>query len=135
MYLLDTNVLSEPTKPSPNPGVIAWLASKEARQLHVSVLTLGEIYRGIAKLPMGPKRDRLGAWLKSIVERETELKILPIMTLTALEWGRLSSAASRTLPDIDLLLAATASLHNLTVVTRNDRDFIDAGANVENPWT
>lgn len=135
MYLLDTNIVSEPTRPNPNSGVLAWLASKEARLLHISVLTLGEIYRGIAKLPQGAKRDRLGLWLTSLVERETELRILPIMTLTALAWGRLSAFAPRTLPDVDLLIAATASRYDLTVVTRNERDFAGAGVRVENPWS
>ena len=132
MFLLDTNVVSDAQKRVPEPS--AWLARADSMQLYLSVVTLGEIERGItrteAQNPL--KAERLAQWLLELRSHHSK-RILPVTEEIALTWGRLSAARTRSVPDT--LIAATAMVHGLAVVTRNIRDFQDVGISVIDPWT
>jgi predicted nucleic acid-binding protein len=136
-YLLDTNVLSEAAKPDADEGVACFLAEAPPLELALSVLTVGEIRRGIRLLDPGRKRRRLEEWLSVALLRQFTGRVLPVDEAVALAWGRLSADARRSgrpLPVIDGLLLATAEVHDLTLVTRNERDCPDRGVPVLNPW-
>ena len=132
-FLVDTVTLSEAGKRSPNPAVLAWYSSKSDDELFVSVLTVGEIRRGIAtrrrRDPVGA--GRLERWLSIQRELFTD-HILGIDEAIAECWGRLNAAM--TFSVVDGLLAATAIVHGLTVATRNTRDFSATGVPIVNPW-
>ncbi len=133
-YLLDTNVLSETRKPRPAASVTDWIAATPADRLHVSVLTLGEIEQGIARIRSRGDHRRASAlehWL-SDVEAGFEDRVLPVTLPVASAWGRHHSP--RPLPVIDALIAATARVHGLTVVTRNVKDFAQTGTDILNPF-
>jgi predicted nucleic acid-binding protein len=132
-YLVDSNVLSEPTKPDPEPGVVDWLRRKE-KQIAVSPIILGELEYGILLLPAGPKRRKLQAWFSEGVHR---LTILDFDAATASAWARLLAGLKKNgqaMTVKDSLIAATALAHNLTVATRNVADFRHAGVRLENPF-
>jgi toxin FitB len=133
-YLLDTNILSETRKREPASGVMSWIAATPPERLHVSVLTLGEVEQGIARI-RGRGDDEQAAGLERWL-REVELgfadRILPVTLPVATAWGRQPHA--QPLPVIDGLIAATAKVNSLTVVTRNARDFERAGVQVLNPF-
>ncbi|MEY4577934.1 MAG: hypothetical protein RL701_2637 [Pseudomonadota bacterium] len=133
MYLVDTNVLSELSKRSPHEGVRTWFESVHAEQLWLSVLVLGELRAGIANRARRDARGaaRLGAWLDKIVA-EHKPRILPVTSKVAFVWGPLNVPDK--LPAIDGLLAATAIVHDLTLVTRNVRDVARTGVRVLNPF-
>ena len=136
-YLLDTNVLSEPARPRPDPGVLEWLRAQRPGELAISVLTLGEIRKGIALLAGGERREILDAWLSSELPLQFTGRVLPVNEEVALAWGDLSASArqaGRPLPVIDGLLLATASVHGLTLITRNEGDCRDRGVPIYNPW-
>lgn len=136
-WLLDTCVICEPTRSRPSARVLAWLREQPEESLYLSVLTLGEIRHGCARLRAGPKRKALERWLEhDLVERFTG-RILSVDGSAADQWGRLlarAEAKGRSLPTLDSLLAATALAHGLAVATRNTDDFADTGAEVVNPW-
>ena len=136
-WLLDTCVLSELTKPQPNANVVEWLDSAEERTLFLSVLSVGEILKGITKLPDGERKSRLGKWVETELSERFSGRLLDVTLEVAAEWGTLSGAAEQrgeSLPAIDALLAATARSGGLTVVTRNEVDLSRCGARVFNPW-
>lgn len=132
-FLLDTNVISEPRRRGPDPAVIAWLRAAAPETLHVSVLTFGEIAKG-ANL-IGARDPAAGSalrvWLGGL-RTQFRSRTIPIDAAVAEEWGRL--AAIRPLQVIDGLLAATASVHGLRIVTRNTRDFDGLGVPLTDPW-
>ena len=133
-YLLDTNVLSETRKRQPAARVADWIAATPYDRLHVSVLTLGEIEQGIARVRGRGYRDQalaLERWLRE-VQAGFEDRVLPVTLPVAAAWGRQQYA--RPLPVIDALIAATARVHSLTVVTRNVKDFELAGVQVLSPF-
>ncbi|HEV2372241.1 MAG TPA: type II toxin-antitoxin system VapC family toxin [Streptosporangiaceae bacterium] len=133
-YLLDTNVLSETRKRRPSPGVAEWIAATPPERLHVSVLTLGEIEQGIARIRgRGDQQQAalLERWLQD-VEIVFAERALPVTLPIAMAWGRLRHA--QPLPVIDALIAATARVHDMIVVTRNVKDFEQAGVQVFNPF-
>lgn len=133
-YLVDANVLSEPTKPAPEPKVVAWLRENE-REIAVDPIILGEVRFGILRLRKGKKRARLEAWFDAGVER---LNCLPWDAPTGLRWAQLLAdlrAAGRAMPIKDSLIAATALVHGLTVVTRDRADFASAGVAIVDPFT
>jgi predicted nucleic acid-binding protein len=133
-YLLDTNVLSETRRRQPAAGVASWIAATPPDRLYVSVLTLGEIEQGIARVRGRGDRSQASAlenWLHD-VETGFEDRILPVTLRVAAAWGRQQQA--QPLPVIDALIAATAQVHSLTVVTRNVKDFEQAEVQILNPF-
>lgn len=137
-FLLDTNVLSEAARPEPDPGLARWLEAQSSLELSISVLTLGEIRKGILLLPESTKRERLHRWLRAELTRQFTDRIVPVDEAVALAWGRLSAEgreSGRRLPVIDGLLLASAAVHDLTLVTRNERDCGGRGVPVLNPWS
>jgi len=136
-YLLDTCAVSEFVKPRPDPGVTAWLAGCEEDDLFLSVLTLGEIQEGIARLTDRARRNALQRWLDTDLRQRFTDRILDVTQDISLTWGMLQGAAElkgRPIPTVDGLLGATAVAHNLTLVTRNTGDFGMTGARLLNPW-
>jgi len=135
-YLLDTCLLSEFMKPQGNRGVINWFKAQDDETLYISVLTIGEIRKGIKKLGTTKRSDELRTWLDSVVFR-FDSRILAFDISMANRWGDLIAnleSKGRPMPVIDSLMAATALEHNLTIVTRNEDDFEPTGAKVLNLW-
>lgn len=136
-YLLDTCLISELVKKEPNSAVISWLDEQDEQTLFLSVLTLGELQKGISKLPAGARRVELQAWAEhDLVERFTG-RIIDIDLETAQFWGKLqgeSEQRGESLPVMDSLIAATAMVHGLIVVTRNVKDIERCRARICNPW-
>ncbi|HWG35801.1 MAG TPA: type II toxin-antitoxin system VapC family toxin [Gemmatimonadaceae bacterium] len=136
-YLLDTNVISEPFKRSPESKVVDWLASQSPLDLCVSVLTLGELTMGFELAAAGKRREELQIWVTQDLPRRFVGRLLPVTDDIAREWGRLSAEGrlrGRELPAVDGLLLATASIEQLTFVTRNERDCSGRGIPTLNPW-
>jgi len=133
-YLLDTNVISELKRPQPNPQVLNWFETVNHEFLYLSVLTLGEIRKGIEKLPESQRKNKLRYWLDKELPNWFGKRLLPINIEIALAWGGLQAQMNRPLPAIDSLLAATALHHDLCLVTRNTKDFIYPNLIVINPW-
>lgn len=133
-YLIDTNVLSELRKRTPDAQVVRWLSERPATTLYLSVLTLGELRKGIEALPEGDRKRSLLDWLETELPAFFSGRILPVDTRVADRWGRLLARAGRPLPAIDSLLAATALAHGLTLITRNLRDFEHPELSVLDPW-
>jgi predicted nucleic acid-binding protein len=133
-YLLDTNILSETIRRNPNKAVIAWLNQLPGEALYVSVLTLGEIRKGIETLADRKRREKLRLWLEHELPEWFEGRVLPVNLEVADRWGRLLAEVGRPAPTIDSLLAATALHHELRLVTRNSGDFDYPGLEVINPF-
>lgn len=136
-YLLDTNVISELVRPKPERRVMEWMEAADESVLYLSVLTLGEIRKGVAGQVQGKRRTHLETWLEVDLQSRFSGRIVPIDSAIADRWGLLVAEAKRkgrVLAVIDGLLAATALHHNLTVVSRNASDFKDAQVQVLNPW-
>lgn len=132
-FLLGTNVVSELIKPRPHEPVFRWVEQTQEELLFLSVLTLGEIRKGITRLEDRRRRGALESWLEVDLRERFADRILPIDAPVADRWGRIA-AGTRTLPVIDGLIAATALQHNLTIVTRNAKDVASTGCLVFNPW-
>jgi predicted nucleic acid-binding protein len=132
MYLLDTNIVSELRKPRPHGGVIAWLQSTEDADLHLSAVTLGEIQAGVelTRDQDASKATAIEAWLELVAQ---SYNVLPMDGAAFRAWARLMHRRSDTLYE-DAMIAATAAVHNLTVVTRNVADFELFGMRVLNPF-
>ena len=133
-YLLDTNVISELRRKAPNTGVVEWFSQRPATTLYLSVLTLGELRKGVEGLVDGKRRGLLLDWLETELPLFFGGRILAIDSAVADRWGKLAAAAGRPIPAVDSLLAATAVHHGLSLVTRNSRDFAGFGLDVINPW-
>ncbi len=136
-FLLDTCLISELIKREPNPRVLPWLESQDETTLYLSVLTIGELQKGISKLPDSLKKLELQAWVSNDLVARFEGRLLSIDGEVAIAWGRLLGVAEKQgkkLPVMDILIAATAITHNLTVVTRNTRDLERCHAKAFNPW-
>lgn len=132
-YLVDANVLSEPTKPASDAKVVAWLRAHE-KEIVIDPIILGELRFGILLLPPGKRRRRLEAWFEAGISR---IICLAWEADTGLRWAQLLAALrrqGRSMPVKDSLIAATALLHDLTVVTRNTNDFASAGVRTFNPF-
>jgi toxin FitB len=134
-YLLDTNVVCEPRRPSPNVNVMRWLEGVDADDLYISVLVLGEVRQGIERLrrrrQSSAQVEEIEAWL-DILERDYADHVVPVTADAAHEWGRLNSPNAR--PVVDTLMAATAKVHDWTLVTRNRRDVEGTGVRVLDPF-
>jgi len=136
-FLLDTNCISELVRSKPDPRVLAWMEAADESVLYLSVLTLGEIRKGIAGLSQSKRRTQLEGWLELELQARFSGRILPIDAAVADRWGLLAAEAKRKgrlLSAIDGLLAATALHHNLTIVSRNVTEFADTPAPILNPW-
>ena len=136
-FLLDTCVISELVKTAPDAGVVAWIHDQEESELFLSVLTLGELQKGIAKLPEGSRRSRLEAWVRSDLLIRFGRRILDVDQRTAVLWGTRQGEAERNgrpIPVIDGLIGASALANGCTVVSRNTADIERTGADVFNPW-
>jgi predicted nucleic acid-binding protein len=136
-FLLDTNFVSELVSAKPEPHVIEWMDATDEDLLYLSVLTLGEIRKGVAGLAQGKGRTHLETWLEVDLQARFSGRILPIDFAIADRWGLLAAESKRkgkALSVIDGLLAATAIHHNLTVVSRNSSDFTTTQVQVLNPW-
>lgn len=135
--LLDTNVLSEVTRPNPDMRVLAWLDQLDEDRSFVSIISIAEIRRGIALMDNGRKRDALAEWLARDLPQRFERRIIPVDEPVALAWGDLMGRAKRSgrgLSSMDGLIAATVVAHDLTLATRNTRDFEGFGIELIDPW-
>ncbi|GAA5083080.1 type II toxin-antitoxin system VapC family toxin [Nocardia iowensis] len=136
-YLLDTSAVSEWVKPRPDPGLTQWLHTTDEDRLHLSVITLGEIRKGIEKMPDSPKKRRLVEWLtESLIDR-FEGRLLSVDATVAQAWGRMvarTEGNGNPVEPADALIAATAVSHGLEVVTRNVGHFGPTGVAIVCPW-
>ena len=134
MYLLDTMVVSERSKSRPDPRVRTWLSELPTGQQYVSALSLGEIAFGVERLPPGVNKQRLRMWAAALRPFFAN-RILAVDLAAAERWASQRVAAARSVAVVDGLIAATAHTRGLIVATRNERDFLDLGVRVVNPWT
>lgn len=135
-YLLDTCVVSELVKPAPWAAVVDWLSDQSPDALFLSVLTIGEIRKGLIKLPDSKRKDRLATWLNTLRKAYGD-RILQIDLKVCESWGILQGNAEKSgvpMAAIDSLIAATAYTHHLTLVTRNEKDFASSNIPMINPW-
>lgn len=136
--LLDTNVLSEVTKPRPEIRVLEWLDELDEDRAFISVVSIAEIRRGIVQMDYGRKRDALAEWLARDLPQRFDSRVIPVNEAVAIAWGDLMGLAKRTgrgLSSMDGLIAATAIAHDLTLATRNTTDFEGLGVEIVDPWT
>ncbi len=136
-YLLDTNVISELVARNPNPQVIAWIDALDANSVYLNVVTIGELQKGIEKLPDSSRKASLNSWLNEDLLIRFAGRVLALDVAVMLTWGELTGRLERVgrpLPAIDSMIAAVAIHHNCALVTRNEGDFKDTDVNVINPW-
>jgi toxin FitB len=132
MFLLDTDALSELERPHPDPGFVTWLASVDWLDMHLSVITVGELWSGINQLAPGQKRRALEAMFELLPDRFFN-RIIPVDRGIAIKFGEIQ-ATEGPLPSLDTLIAATALVRRLTLVTHNTRDMARTGAAILDPW-
>ncbi|NOX92093.1 MAG: type II toxin-antitoxin system VapC family toxin [Gammaproteobacteria bacterium] len=136
-YLLDTCVISEVIKPKPDRKVLGWLKNQDEKSLYLSVLTFGEIEKGIEKSVDERKKNKLRLWVEEDLKQRFEGRILPIDMQVASRWGEIqgkSETAGKPLPSIDGLIAVTGLVNNCIVVTRNISDMQQSSVELHNPW-
>jgi toxin FitB len=137
-FLLDTNVVSEWAKPTPDPGVIAWTHSVDEDRVSLSVITLAEIRSGVERLPQSRRRSRLQEWLEVELPRRFDKRVLAVDEAVAHAWGRIVAEAygsGHPISIMDGFLAATAKVHHLILATRNVAHFEHIDLPTFNPWT
>jgi toxin FitB len=137
-FLLDTNIISEGTKPRPNPGVVAWLANIDEDRTFLSVVTFAEVRFGIASMPGGRRRNRLELWLHDELAPRFAERVLLIDIKVADAWGLVvarAKAVGRPIQSMDAFIAATAVTYDLTVVSHDRYDFAAIGVRAIDPWT
>ena len=136
-YLLDTCVISEIIRPKPSPKVTKWIKSEEENNFYISVLTIGELHKGIEKLAESKRKEELHNWVENDLKERFWNKIIEIDIQVAMMWGKIQGMTERngrTMPAIDSLIAATGITHHMTVVTRNTSDMTESGVALLNPW-
>lgn len=136
-YLLDTCVLSEFTRHVPNSKLIQWLDSMDESSLFLSVITVGEIQRGITRLVESRRQKELIIWMDTVINQRFQHRILSITAQTMLTWGALTARLEKEghpMPVMDSLIAATVIENNLSLITRNVADFSQCGIQIINPW-
>ncbi len=137
-WLLDTCVVSELVRPKPKASVVKWIRERDERELYLSVITIGELEKGIAKLSASKKRVALEQWVRQDLAARFRDRLLAIDANVAARWGAMAGASEsrgQPLPVIDSLIAATSLQHDLVVVTRNTLDLERCGARCIDPWT
>ena len=135
--LLDTCVISELVSKKPNPKVVEFVDSLDAEDVYLSVITIGEIVKGIERFPSSKRRSELQAWLNDDLLVRFEGNVVPLDIDIMAAWGRITArleSAGKTMPAIDSLIAATVLERKMTLVTRNVSDFEDTNAEIVNPW-
>jgi toxin FitB len=135
--LLDTCVISELVAKRPNLQVLRWIEEQDSRSLHISVMTIGEIAKGVCKLPESKRKDTLTVWLNQTLPEQFSDRILLIDIATMQRWGELVGRLeqqAKSLPVADSLIASVALHHDFHLVTRNEKDFIGTGVSIINPW-
>jgi predicted nucleic acid-binding protein len=134
-YHLDTNVISEIHKINCSENVKSFVNTLSWEDLYISAITLGELCYGIEKLPYGKKKHDLSIWLYTELPKWFEERIITFDAEVMLEWGKIRARTERTLPVADTLIAASAIVHHMFIITRNTKDFEDIeGINLLNPW-
>ena len=136
-YLLDTCVVSELMKNSPSENVISWLKNQDEANLYLSVLTFGEIEKGIEKVPDERRKNKLTTWLEEDLNQRFKGRIIPIDQNVAIKWGEIQGIpekSGKTMPSIDGLIAVSALVYHCTVVTRNKSDMKNSTVELLNPW-
>jgi toxin FitB len=136
-YLLDTCLISELAKSEPNKTVLDWVLSENETSFYVSVLTFGELHKGIEKLPESSKKEELRIWVENDLSKRFHNRIIGIDIRISITWGKILSIAEKKgkpMPAIDSLIAATGIVHGLTVVTRNEADMEQSKVKLFNPW-
>lgn len=136
-YLLDTCVISEMVKPQPNENVLAWLSAQNENELHLSVLTFGELEKGIEKAQNKVKKNKLKLWVEQDLKQRFGNRVFPVSLEVAVKWGIVQANAElqgRSMPVIDGLIAASGLVHNCMVVTRNVVDMEPSQVGLLNPW-
>jgi tRNA(fMet)-specific endonuclease VapC len=136
-YLLDTNVISELVARQPDQAVLTWIEARDQTAVYLSVITIGEIHRGIERLPESAKQARLRAWMSDDLLVRFGDRIVPIDVGVMMAWGSMVARLireGRPLSAMDSLIAAQAIHHGYSLVTRNEADFRGTGVNVVNPW-
>lgn len=136
-YLLDTCVISELVKSEPSANLLQWFSSQDEDALYLSVLSMGELERGVEKLPTSRRKTRLSQWVRQDLAKRFEGRLLSLDLQVAQRWGAMVGASERKgrpLPVIDSLIAATAIVHGLSVVSRNVADFERCGVSCVDPW-
>ena len=137
MFLLDTNILSELMKPAPSEDVVAWVRSRPVHSLFISAITQAEILYGIALLPAGRRKKQLAAAADSMFKEDFDTRILPFDASAAFEYSKLASARSKKgqpISQFDAQIAAIARSRGASIATRNEKDFVNCGVEILNPW-
>lgn len=136
-YLIDTDCISELMKPKPDPNVLNWFSDHEELSMYLSVITFGKLRKGIEKLPISAKKSKLNRWVNEDLAHRFEERIIVVSIAEVNTWGHLLEKAEKAgtpLPAIDALIAASALVHGLSVVTRNTKDMEATGVELINPW-
>jgi toxin FitB len=136
-YLLDTCLISELSKLKPNEKVVDWVLSENETNFYVSVLTFGELHKGVQKLPESKKKEELQVWIEDELKNRFQNRIIGIDMRVSILWGKIQCFAEKKgkpMPSIDSLIAATGIAYELTVVTRNVTDMEQSGVKLLNPW-
>ena len=136
-YLIDTCCISELVKKKPDPNVVKWFAAQDELSMYLSIITFGELRKGIEKLSHSKRKKELKRWVKEDLSHRFKNRVLSIHMEEVNKWGEILAIAEKVgkpLPAVDALIAATALVHGLTVVTRNTKDMAGSGIDVVNPW-
>lgn len=136
-YLLDTCVISEALTRQPNPKVLEFVDNLDPEEVYLSAITIGELFKGIARLPASRRKNNLQTWFEDELLVRYEGKILALDAQALMTWGRLMArleADGSVMPLMDSLIAAIVLTHDMTLVTRNVSDFENSGAQIVNPW-
>lgn len=136
-FLIDSCCVSELIKPKPDANVVRWFSDHDEQEMFLSVLTLGELRKGIEKLPDSTRKDVLSHWLENDMTERFAGRMLDVTALESQTWGEVMADAARNgrpIPDIDGLLAATVIAHRLMLVTRNSKDMFATGVSLIDPW-
>ena len=136
-FLIDTCCISELVKKDPNPNVVKWFSENDELSMYLSVITFGELRKGVQKLPNSKKRAALNSWINDDLQFRFKNRILNIGLEEVNKWGEILAEAEKTgepIPAIDALIAASALVHDLHVVTRNVSDMEASGVEIINPW-